>query len=261
MEFVACPDVVKGGAIGEDLRLEDALEVEVEVSQPPGMRQVANLIIALNRMKHSQTLRSSKFSDRELMNILMESVFEERVMLDVQDSTFNSGSTFRLSKRHVDMVHSVCNSEQRKLLLSPDNSKLHAVALQFMTLKDKEFNQRTVKLSLSAYMAFNIPANQGQPVALGIANTNLYMSCAINSGTPKLQLEEVNNKDKLEIINAHGEKERFLFFKSGSGFSSTTFESAKFKGWYISTEPNCDAPVEMCTKQTANRLTTFMVKQ
>ncbi|KAJ8400071.1 hypothetical protein AAFF_G00401100 [Aldrovandia affinis] len=261
MEFGAdCHHAVKGGA-GSAGQCCDHSGLEVQVSRTPDMRQVANLIIALERMKHSQKIMSTECSDQDLLSIMMESVVEERVMLKVQNLTCSKGSTFMRNQRCRDMVHSVCTTEQRKLVHSPDDSTLHAVAFQAMTLLDREFRKRIVRLSLSTYHTFSQLGDRGQPIALGIANSNLYLSCAaIKSDTPILQLEEVDSKKKLEHINTEGDMARFLFFKQGEGFSSSVFESVKFSGWVISTAHEYDAPVQMCAKGSADRITTFIVR-
>lgn len=52
--------------------------VDMEIShQPPKMRSVVNLIIAMERMKGmSETLLSSEFSDEQLLNVMLESIVE-----------------------------------------------------------------------------------------------------------------------------------------------------------------------------------------
>ncbi|XP_006797338.1 interleukin-1 beta-like [Neolamprologus brichardi] len=53
--------------------------------------------------------------------------------------------------------------------------------------------------------------------------------------------------------------DRFLFYRKTTGISLTTFESVKFRGWYISTSQQENQPVELCKVDAASRLTSFRV--
>ncbi|XP_036385329.1 interleukin-1 beta [Megalops cyprinoides] len=251
-----CHHAVKKGSLsrGQSCDLHAGLELEV-FSQPQSMRHAANLIIALQRMKSGHRLTGTEFSDHELLNIMMESIMEEHVTVRVQDPTYSRTSMFRRSTINPEVECSVCDQYQKSLVLNEDALELTAMTLQAAGIHHK------VRLNLSSYMAHPLSGNRGQPVALAIAGRNLYLSCAMKEGVPVLQLEEVNNKEKLDTINAEGDTARFLFFKRGNGLSMTTFESAKFSGWFISTGVEEREPVEMCTMQAADRLTSFMVKQ
>ncbi|MEQ2179411.1 hypothetical protein GOODEAATRI_024661 [Goodea atripinnis] len=52
--------------------------------------------------------------------------------------------------------------------------------------------------------------------------------------------------------------DRFLFIKSPSALSLTTFESVKYRGWFISTSSkDSDQTVEMCQAAVPGRVTSF----
>ena len=51
--------------------------IRIEVTKEPfSMRSVANVIIALQRMKHTQRVQSTEFTDQDLFTIFMENVIE-----------------------------------------------------------------------------------------------------------------------------------------------------------------------------------------
>uniref|UniRef100_A0A8D0CHZ0 Interleukin-1 n=1 Tax=Scleropages formosus TaxID=113540 RepID=A0A8D0CHZ0_SCLFO len=165
--------------------------VKLEVSlQAHNMRQVAHLIIAMQRMKNTQRLQGTEFSDQELLNIMMENVIEESVVMTVKCN--------------------VADQYQKSLVLNEE-----ALELQAMTLQGGSF-QRRVQLNLSMYVTPSYSSGKGQPVTLGIVDTNLYLSCSSENGMPILQLEV-----KVNLI-AEDDLSRFLFLKRGTGLSMTT---------------------------------------
>ncbi|XP_018604279.1 interleukin-1 beta [Scleropages formosus] len=227
--------------------------VKLEVSlQAHNMRQVAHLIIAMQRMKNTQRLQGTEFSDQELLNIMMENVIEESVVMTVQDQVDSGAVVYTSTSQEVKC--NVADQYQKSLVLNEE-----ALELQAMTLQGGSF-QRRVQLNLSMYVTPSYSSGKGQPVTLGIVDTNLYLSCSSENGMPILQLEEVGDKLRLKHISAEDDLSRFLFLKRGTGLSMTTFESARYQGWFISTALQEREPVEMCTKQEANRITSFRVK-
>nr|XP_023682201.1 interleukin-1 beta-like [Paramormyrops kingsleyae]XP_023682202.1 interleukin-1 beta-like [Paramormyrops kingsleyae] len=232
--------------------LHSGIKLEVTL-HPHNMRQVANLIITMHRIKNNQRLKGTEFSDQELLNIMLESVVEECVVRDVADQTQSSDTVFTSTSRMEEC--NVCDQYQKSLVLHEE-----ALELQAMWLQGGTFSHR-VRLNLSTYVSPSLPGGSAQPVALGIAGTNLYLSCSVKQETPILQLEEVNSSSKLKIISAQADMARFLFFKRGSALTMTSFESAKYNGWFISTAMEDGERVDMCTTQDSSRLTSFMVKQ
>ncbi|MGH0189438.1 UNVERIFIED_CONTAM: hypothetical protein FKN15_035597 [Acipenser sinensis] len=74
--------------------------------------------------------------------------------------------------------------------------------------------------------------------------------------------KKVENRDGLKTISLSSDATRFLFYKRDSG-STSTFESARFSGWFISTARNVDrVRVAMCNgRASAGRVTDFQVSR
>ncbi|XP_061071922.1 interleukin-1 beta [Conger conger] len=218
----------------------DSMKREVvESHPPPSMRRIVSLVIAVKRME-------TRITDEKLLCEHLK-VFENPLKRDEQKPRF-----FRQSSRTVDMQHSVCNSQLRKLVFKCNPPELHSATLQAITMKDRNLEERVVNLSLSTYRVTCFEG-RGELVALGIPETK-YIFCAEKSNEqeiPILMLQEVSNKEMLE--------ERFLFLRYRCGQDTTTFESVKFKGWYISTARDKDARLDMCEKDANDRLITFKV--
>uniref|UniRef100_A0A8C7L910 Interleukin-1 n=1 Tax=Oncorhynchus kisutch TaxID=8019 RepID=A0A8C7L910_ONCKI len=91
-----------------------------------------------------------------------------------------------------------------------------------------------------------LDCQMAQPVALRIASSDFNLSCSkqTDSTAPILQLEV--SDDQLRTISAQGDTARFLFYMTTKGISLTTFESAKYPGWFISTSLEQRQPVAMC---------------
>uniref|UniRef100_A0A3Q2VCU9 Interleukin-1 beta n=2 Tax=Haplochromini TaxID=319058 RepID=A0A3Q2VCU9_HAPBU len=115
---------------------------------------------------------------------------------------------------------------------------------------------------MSRYIPFSVPPGDspGLIVVLSI-NNNLYMSCRMEDNKVVLFLEvNINSHDQYhDDILTDRDMDRFLFYRKTTGISLTTFESVKFRGWYISTSQQENQPVELCKVDAANRLTSFRV--
>ncbi|KAL4609525.1 interleukin-1 beta [Arapaima gigas] len=244
---------VKFGVMVQKPHCDPYAGVKLEVVlQPHSMRQVAHLVIAVQRMKNTMKLQGTEFSDHELLNIMMENIIEECVVMTVQNPD-KSGAVVYTSTNQV-VKCNVADQYQKSWIRNEE-----ALKLQAMTLQGGNFH-RKVQLNLSTYVCPSYTVGQGQPVTLGITETDLFLSCSKENDVPILQLERVSDRSKMKTINEQDDLSRFLFLKKGTGFSMTTFESAKYKGWFISTAIEEQEPVEMCTMQEANRITSFMVK-
>ncbi|KAJ8263590.1 hypothetical protein COCON_G00160470 [Conger conger] len=227
----------------------DHKELHLEVTQHPhSLRDVANIIVALHRMKHSYTPRGTEFSDHELLDIMLENVFEESVTPVAVDTWSSKPNVFYNTKV---IEHSVCDQDQKSLVLHQSPLELHAVILQAASMHLK------VNLNLSTYMSRNFTDSQRRPVALSIAGKDLYLSCSKSGSDPILQLEEVKDRTMLKNIDANGETARFLFLKSEQGLNTTSLESLKFRGWFVSTAVEDRRPVEMCKEDDSAHFTNF----
>lgn len=58
--------------------LHEGLRIEV-TKEPLSMRQVANVVIALQRLKLTQNIQSTEFTDQELFNVFIDNVIEGAV--------------------------------------------------------------------------------------------------------------------------------------------------------------------------------------
>lgn len=235
-----CSDILSmGGRCG----MHKGVKVEMG-THPHSMKQVVNIIVALQRMKHKQ---STEFGDDELLNIIMENVIEEHHVNFV-----NAAQSY--VKTIYNVQCSVCDAFQKTLVRSGGSPYLMA-----KTLKGGN-DQYKVRFSLSTYMSPTPTKPGSQPVCLGISKSNLYLACtkAEQSKPPTLVLKEIN--DTLDTIVDGDAKgyDHLLFYRTESGVSNNTFESVKFPGWFISTAFDDDERVEMCQKSTA-RINNFML--
>nr|4GAF_A Chain A, EBI-005 [Homo sapiens]4GAI_A Chain A, EBI-005 [Homo sapiens]4GAI_B Chain B, EBI-005 [Homo sapiens] len=83
-------------------------------------------------------------------------------------------------------------------------------------------------------------SNDKIPVALGLKEKNLYLSCVLKDDKPTLQLESVDPKNypkkKME--------KRFVFNKIEIN-NKLEFESAQFPNWFLCTAMEADQPVSL----------------
>ncbi|XP_029624663.1 interleukin-1 beta [Salmo trutta] len=238
-----------------------SLDLEVILQHRGGMRQVAHLVIALHRMKNpfqksdsTRTPMDMEGTDEQFCSIIMDNLVEECVMVPIQEPM---GAVTKKEKGTFEQIgspeqYSLCDHHQKSLVYCHRTMELKAVTIQ-------GGNNRRARFNLSKYSnASTTTTNQALPVVLGIDKWKLSCSKQTDSATPVLQLECC--EDQLTTIRAHEKTVRFLFYKNTTGFSLTTFESAMYPGWFISTSPEPSQPIEMCQKQDARKLINFMVK-
>ncbi|KAM9394371.1 interleukin-1 beta-like [Pholidichthys leucotaenia] len=227
-------------------KMPKGLNLEI-AHHPMTMKRVANLIIAMERLKagSSESVLSTDFQDEHLLNIMLENFVEERLVLETTSSSHQFISTG-------ENEFSVTDTQKRNLVLVRDSMELHAVMLQAGS------NERKVLLNMSTYVhpTTNVEA---RPVTLGIKGTDFYLSCHKDGNEPPtLHIEKVMDKSSLSNISEGSEMVRFLFYKKDTGRDVSTLMSAHFHNWYISTAQQQDSqPVEMCQKAAALRCTTF----
>ncbi|KAJ3580615.1 hypothetical protein NHX12_034313 [Muraenolepis orangiensis] len=232
-------------------RMPQGMDLE-RIKHPLTMRQVVNLVIAVDRLdgrSHSKTVRSSEFRDEDLINILLESAVEERLVLELTEAPPQGG----LSRMDPACQCTLTDTQKRNMILVRETMELHAIRLQGGS-KDRE-----VSLNMSTYLD-PMPSAEAQPVTLGIRGTKLYLSCSEIDDKPTLNLEEVQDKEELRRISKASDMARFLFYKSDTGVSASTLMSARYSGWYISTAHEENLPIDMC-QQSASRYQNFTVRQ
>lgn len=232
--------------------------LDLEISENPlTMRRVVNLIIAMERLKKSaaQPVLSSDFRDEHLLSIMLESIVEERFVPEL----FSTQSQFIRTSGDPYPV-TLTDIKKRSLVLVEDTMKLHAVMLQGGS------DGRKVHLNMSTYRPPGTTAEalvaSGRPVALGIKvqEKDYYVSChKEGEEPPSLHLEAVPNKDLLQSISTESDMKRFIFYKHDTGYYST-FQSAHFPGWYISTTQELNEPIQMCI-EASNNYKTFSVQR
>ncbi|MCI4388138.1 hypothetical protein PGIGA_G00082100 [Pangasianodon gigas] len=170
--------------------LHKGLRIEV-TKEPFSMRRVANVVIALQRLKHTQNIQSTEFTDQELFNIIMENVIEESIVIDLKCSESKS-----YSRQDKVVQCTICDKSKRALVQRENLPILLAITLKGGNEKNKAW------FNLSAYTPPNCTEiTRGQPVCLGIVKSNLFLSCTMANGTPFLGIEDTNNTPIVESPN------------------------------------------------------------
>ncbi|XP_073333722.1 interleukin-1 beta [Pagrus major] len=232
----------------ETFRLEDGLDLVVS-HNPMTMQCVVTLMLAVNRLKKSLPRCGKGLSDDELCCVIMDSLVEDTIV----KTTVNFSAEERRSQfQRFGSVRqcTLCDTSKKDLICVSEEMKLQAI-----TLKGGH-RERKVNFRLSKYIH-----PEGSPVShsvvLSITN-NLHISCSMTDGRPALNLEECSEAD-LQTISKDDDRDRFLFYRRDTGVSYTTFESVKYRGWFISTCEDEEKPVDMCEANTSRRLTSFRV--
>nr|AGO58287.1 interleukin 1 beta [Thunnus thynnus thynnus] len=224
--------------------------LDLEISHHPlTMKRVANLIIAVEKIKASmsESVMSTEFRDENLLNILLDSILEEQSVLESE-----SAPPVEFCSTGVHPC-TVTDSQKRSLVFFQDTMELQAVMLQGGS------ENRKVHLNMSTYV-HPAPITVARPVALGIKDTDFYLSCHKDGDQPTLHLERVDDKNSLTSISSESDKVRFLFYKQDTGKNISTLMSARFPDWYISTAGQDNKPLETC-QATANRYRTFNIQR
>ncbi|XP_072492862.1 interleukin-36 alpha-like [Notamacropus eugenii] len=92
----------------------------------------------------------------------------------------------------------------------------------------------------------SLAKDKGKAIYLGIADHTLCLCCAEDGGQPALKLEE---RDIMELYHAPKAEKSFVFYQNANG-NSSTFESATYPGWFISSSRENGKPIRM-TKNVA----------
>ncbi|KAI9545892.1 hypothetical protein NQZ68_032605 [Dissostichus eleginoides] len=219
--------------------------LDFEITHHPlTMRKVVNLIIAMERMKDSESTLSTEFRDENLLNFIMDSMVEEQIVFECA-----SVPPAQITRTGVEQQN-ITDGEKRSLVLVQNSMELHAVTLQGGA------EPRKVFLNMSTFLH---PAStiEGRTVALGIRGQNLYLSCRKDGDKPTLHLETLEDNSLLNI-SSDSDMVRFLFYKQDTGVNISTIMSVAQPDWYISTAEQNNKPVEMC-QETAKRYRSFNI--
>uniref|UniRef100_A0A672LTS7 Interleukin-1 beta n=1 Tax=Sinocyclocheilus grahami TaxID=75366 RepID=A0A672LTS7_SINGR len=216
-----CPDQV----MSCQCDMHEDIKVELH-PHPHSMRQVVNIIIAVERLKHIREMSSGKFCEDALLNFILENVIEERLA-----KPLNETPTYCKTSRTLQCT--VCDKYKKTLVqsnkLGSEPPHLKAVTLSAAAIQYKG-------------RPACVPGNfQQQPLPclypVGCTNTLTYPK---KSGDP-------NGYDSL------------LFYRKETGTAYNSFESVKYPGWFITTAFDDWEKVEMYQVPT-NRTTNFTLE-
>ncbi|KAM9455366.1 interleukin-1 beta-like [Clarias gariepinus] len=210
--------------------LHKGLRIEI-TKEVLGMRSIINVVIALQRLKHTERVQSTEFTGQEF------NIAETKV------KDLNCSESKSYSRQDKVVQCTICDKSKKALVqMGP--------FLLAVTLKGG--NEKTW-FNLSAYNPPTCRDNtKGQAVCLGIVKSDFFLSCTLDNGTPSLVIEEVKDKKSLKAIRENDGMERFLFLRNSSGDTLNTFESVQYPGWFITTSKDEFQPVQMSQQQTSH---------
>nr|XP_058935102.1 interleukin-1 beta [Kogia breviceps] len=201
-------------------------------------RQVVSVIVAMEKLKRFPC--SQAFQDDDLRDIFPLIFEEEPVIFETytDDLLCDAGVQSLTCKLQ--------DKEQKSLVLASP------CVLKALHLLARDVNREVV---------FCMSFVQGDesddkiPVALGLKEKNLYLSCVMKGDRPTLQLEEVDPKTypkwKME--------KRFVFNKTEIK-NRVEFESALYPNWYISTSQAEEKPVFLGRSKGGHDITDFTME-
>ncbi|XP_059815628.1 interleukin-1 beta-like [Hypanus sabinus] len=188
---------------------------------------------------------STCFEDTDLLGNFNALVEEAITYTDYEDTEVVP-SSYRFMKTECQQVR----DEQDKCLKLSENLQLLAMFLQQPSDE--------VTLNVRYYKATASEVNY-LPVVLGINNQNMFLSCSGPPDNPRMRVEKWDQN--LQNISSATDLLRFVFFKKASSAGHYfEFESALYRGWYISTSSRNKQPVEMDIKEHRKRITIFTAK-
>ncbi|XP_062290729.1 interleukin-1 beta [Scomber scombrus] len=231
----------------EIVRLDEGLNLVISRNRRT-LKRVANLMLAVNRMKKPQ-MCCHDLTDEQLCSAIMGSLVDEKIVKMEHNSTTGiTKYTFRRVKSEKQFT--LCDIAHKDLCKEAESGEWK---LQAVTLKGVNF-----KLARYCHPCED-RSNKGQTVVLSVMNSDMHITSSMNDNKAILTLEKCSEV-KLQKISDDENMDRFLFYKKTTGVDLTTFESVKCPGWFISTSSNdeCKA-VEMCEVDTAYRLTSFKI--
>ncbi|KAM4528108.1 interleukin-1 beta [Odontesthes bonariensis] len=225
----------------ETINIDENLDLVLSQDRKT-MRKVANLVLVVNRMINLSKC-GGELKDYELCSMIMDQVVEECIVKTDGNSTIgeltfqplNSVKQFTLSDR-----------SKKDVILNSNEFTLKAI-----TLKGGNSHHK-VNFKMSMYISST--KCDGCMVVLSIMN-DLYISCSKPEDKVVLKLEKISK----EKIKEDEDKYRFVFIKTTTGITLTSFESLKYRSWFISTSSEEERPVEMCEADAVCRITHFRV--
>ncbi|XP_037383710.1 interleukin-1 beta isoform X2 [Talpa occidentalis] len=203
-------------------------------------RRVVSIIVTVEKLRNMLVPDSLTFRNDNLRSLFLFIFEEEPILCDEDDDDLLCDAPPRwLNCRLQDI-------EQKSLVLS-DACQLHA-----LHLRGESLDQQVVFC-----MSFvqGEETNNKIPVALGLKDKNLYLSCVMKDGKPTLQLETVDPK----MYPKKKMEERFVFNKTAIK-EHFEFESAQFPNWYISTSQAEQMPLFLGNTRGNQDITDFSME-
>ncbi|XP_075457907.1 interleukin-1 beta-like [Ascaphus truei] len=228
------------------------LEITEQRQSSRTFRKTVVLVVAVEKMKKKTDSRKL-FMDMDLLDLLNNIFVEDEIPFETFEFEHSSNTTYRYSTSKVFNIKDTSN-KCFALQEFPGNARLVALQLQGMNI------QREVKLNMAFYSTKPFYGGRRRPVALGIMGKNVYLSCVSAEGAPELRLESVSNIQSIK----NDDLLRFIFLKSENGpngTSTSSFESAMFSDWYISTSQSENELVQMVHQHEQRYITEFSLLQ
>uniref|UniRef100_A0A672LZ77 Interleukin-1 beta n=1 Tax=Sinocyclocheilus grahami TaxID=75366 RepID=A0A672LZ77_SINGR len=225
-----CPDQV----MSCQCDMHEDIKVELH-PHPHSMRQVVNIIIAVERLKHIREMSSGKFCEDALLNFILENVIEERLA-----KPLNETPTYCKTSRTLQCT--VCDKYKKTLV-------------QSNKLGSEPPHLKAVTLS-AAKCPFDI-----SPYTFSVSFSSIqYVNVCIEFGWffPRPALEGSGPLNTIKAGDPNG-YDSLLFYRKETGTAYNSFESVKYPGWFITTAFDDWEKVEMYQVPT-NRTTNFTLE-
>ncbi|KAK5852205.1 hypothetical protein PBY51_023693 [Eleginops maclovinus] len=233
----------------EIFRIDEGLDLVVS-RNPKNLRHFANLVLASNRKRKSLKHCGRGLSEEKLCSAIMDCLVTETTINMIHSPSTQVKTIFQ--RLHSATECTLCDHEQKNVVCGSDELKLQAITLQ------GGHGERKVNFQMYKYITACASDGEGLTVCLSISR-DLHMSCSMEGDTVTLLLERCDEGD-LKRISGDADMDRFLFFKRTVGVSLNSFESVKYRTWFISTSVKEEnKPLEMCQQDTHTRLTCFKV--
>nr|XP_020819237.1 interleukin-36 alpha-like [Phascolarctos cinereus] len=148
---------------------------------------------------------------------------------------------------------------QAKAVEQPVFRGIRDIYQQVLVLQDKTIIAVPEDGNVIPISLMNIPCrdeslekDKGNPIYLGIAETQLCLCCENSRGQPILKLEE---RDIMELYRTQKAEKSFVFYRNETG-NISTFESAAYPGWFICSAVEKGKPITI-TKDVGRDNTAF----
>lgn len=202
-------------------------------------RRAVSVVVALEKLRKVPMVCPQDFQDDDLRSLFFF-IFKEESIDCMWDGSYECDAS--LQSLHCRLR----DINQKSLVLSGPHE------LQALHLNGQDVNQQVVFC-----MSF-VPGDENIdkiPVALGIKEKNLYLSCVVKDKKPTLQLE---------TFDPHGQSKkkidrRFIFHKKEIR-DKVEFESAMYPNWYISTSQADQTPVFLGSTKGGQDITDFTME-